>query len=150
VTEAVAAPSRPGPWIYGDRLAVLTLNVLAVVAVFVCWVGSATEVAFRDSLLWLQGAIVAVVVASVADAVWLLAGMRALRERRRALVLQWPAAAPGRVARSREDAPDLVTGERMTAFHRPSCLLVRAKEVRQGSRRDFERERLTPCGMCGA
>ena len=50
---------RTQPWRPGDTPAVLTLNVLAAVGVVVCWVGSATEIRFHDSLYWLQGAIVA-------------------------------------------------------------------------------------------
>jgi len=78
------------PWRPGDTPAVVTLNALAAVGVGVCWIGSATEIRFHDSLYWLQGAIVAALLASVANGLWLVAGMRQLRARRRALVEEWP------------------------------------------------------------
>jgi hypothetical protein len=141
----VTVPARTRPWKPGDTPAVLTLNALAAVSVLVCWIGSATEVRFHDTLYWLQGAIVAALVASVANGLWLLAGMRQLRARRRLLIETWPRQ-PASVASTRE--PDVVTAERMTTYHRPSCLLVSGKALRSGTRAALEGRHKRPCGMC--
>src|SRR4051794_4282881 len=137
--------ARTQPWRPGDTPAVLTLNALAAVGVVVCWIGSATELRFHDTLYWLQGAIVAVLIASVANGLWLVAGMRQLRARRRVLIETWPrqASSPAKV---RE--PEVVTAERMTTYHRPSCLLVAGKALRSGTRSALERRQKQPCGMC--
>ena len=132
-------------WQPGDTPAVLALNALAAVGVVVCWVGSATEVRFHDTLYWLQGAIVAALVASVANGLWLVAGMRQLRARRRVLIETWPRVSSP-VATTRE--PEVVTAERMTTYHRPSCLLVAGKAPRSGTRAALERTHKRPCGMC--
>lgn len=137
--------ARTQPWKPGDTPAVLTLNALAAVGVVVCWVGSATEVRFHDTLYWLQGAIVAALVASVANGLWLVAGMRQLRARRRLLIETWPRAS-ATVATTRE--LEVVTAERMTTYHRPSCLLVAGKALRSGTRAALERRHKRPCGMC--
>ncbi|MFN2536657.1 MAG: hypothetical protein ABR549_00715 [Mycobacteriales bacterium] len=129
-------------WALGDRLAVATLNGLALLAVFGCWIGSATEVRFHDTLYWLQGGIVAVVVASVADALWLLAGLRQLRAGRRELARRWPAAATPRIPTQQHRT--YVTTDRMTTYHDPKCLLVKGKSVREPSKKDTR----VPCGMC--
>lgn len=139
--------SSPGraPWRPGDIPAVLVLNVLALVGVGACWFGSAQEVRFHDTLYWLQGAIVASVVAAVGNGVFLLAGMHRLRARRRALVEEWPRVPASRPA-VREVA--VVTAPRMTTYHRPTCLLVLGKQVRSGSASALARRHLAPCGMC--
>jgi hypothetical protein len=137
--------TRTRPWKPGDTPAVLTLNAVAAVGVLVCWIGSATEVRFHDTLYWLQGAIVAALVASVGNGLWLVAGMRQLRARRRVLIETWPRQ-PAPTASVQE--PDVVTAERMTTYHRPSCLLVAGKALRSGTRSALERRQKRPCGMC--
>ena len=138
-------PARNQPWQPGDTPAVLSLNALAAVGVVVCWIGSATEVRFHDSLYWLQGAIVAVLVASVANGLWLVAGMRQLRARRRVLIETWPRQQPSSASPLE---PRVVTVDRMTTYHRPSCLLVAGKALRSGTRAALERTHKRPCGMC--
>jgi hypothetical protein len=132
------------PWRPGDTPAVLALNVLAAAGVAACWFGSAREIHFHDTLYWLQGAIVAVIVAGVGDGLWLLAGMRRIRERRRVLIETWPRQPV--VASTAEEA--VVTAPRMTTYHRPGCLLVLGKKVRSGSSGALAARQLTPCGMC--
>jgi hypothetical protein len=141
----VTPAPRTKPWKPGDTPAVLTLNALAAMGVLVCWIGSATEVRFHDTLYWLQGAIVAALVASVANGLWLVAGMRQLRARRRVLIETWPrASSPAAITRELE----VVTAERMTTYHRPNCLLVAGKALRTGTRSALERTKKRPCGMC--
>lgn len=131
-------------WQPGDTPAVLTVNALALVGVGVCWFGSAQEVRFHDTLYWLQGAIVAALVASVANGLWLMAAMRQVRARRRALIESWPRQALSSVSQE----PAVVTAARMTTYHRPSCLLVAGKALRSGTRSALERGQKRPCGMC--
>ena len=140
-------PVRTSLWTKGDLLAAGTVNALAFLGVLVCWIGSATEVRWHPGLYWLQGAIVAAVVAAVADASWLLSGMRQLRQRRRLLAQCWPAVT-ARVATTQDPLPGgtFVTADRMTTYHKPSCLLVRGKQVREYSRDALGAQ--DPCGMC--
>jgi hypothetical protein len=141
---------RTGPWIVGDRYAVVTVNVLAVIVVAACWLGVATEVHWRTELYWLQGAIVAAVVAAIADATWLLTGMRQLRGRRRQLVDFVPqlvgVAAPT-VTTALSVGP-LVTADRMSTYHARSCPLVQGKDVYEGPVEYMQRHGRYACGMC--
>jgi hypothetical protein len=150
MTSPARSPAKEwGPWAAGDVFAPAMVNGLALLGLIVTWWGAASEAHWHSGLFWLQGAIVAAVVASVANATFLLKGLRQLRERRRALVLCWPTLLE-RWSNGPRVATEgvFVTAPRMTTYHLPSCLLMQGKPLREDGRHDFERNAYSACGMC--
>ena len=149
---ALEAPSRRLPWQPAELLAVLATTAVGFVVIGVGWLGVSGAVATHKQIVWIDVAAAGVLVAGVGNGLWLLAGRRALGERRRRLT----AAIAG------DDAPAatasvtlevvrndrLVAGPRMTRYHREDCILVGDKSVRAAGREAHERAGREPCGVC--
>jgi hypothetical protein len=137
---------RSGPWGSPDHLALITANILCAAGVLVCWIGSGEQVGWHPQLPWLEGAITAALTAAIADCVWLLGALQQTRSLRRDVVLR---ASVLSVPAARETiGSNFVIGPRMTAFHRPSCLLVLGKPVAPLSQDQIRRADPRPCPMC--
>jgi hypothetical protein len=96
-------------------------------------------------------ALAGVVVATVGDSLWVLRGRRGVTFARLEAVpsLRPPALEAERLAETNgHDRALLVSGPRMTHYHRSDCLLMAGKEVHVADRRGHERAGLEPCEVC--
>ena len=133
-------------WHSADHVALCIVNLLCAAGVLTCWVNAAVHVHWHPQVPWLEGATIAALTAALADSMWLLSGMRRIRDRRSELQ---PAveALPMKTGRPTPDKT-YVTGERMTAYHLAGCLLVQGKRVRTAAVSELERSNHHPCRMC--
>jgi hypothetical protein len=120
-------------------------NVAALGLITVAWWGASAGVRVGQQLGWAAVAVSGLLVAGTANAGFLVAARRTLRQRSRRFV---PDAldnvAPTAEAASRPCYTP-VAGPGMTRYHRPSCPIVRGKVVRPATR---SAETRMPCGIC--
>lgn len=146
-----------GPWNRSDLTALSARVLLAGVGLLVAWIGCSGTVEWTNQQAWTAGAIGALVVLLTGASAWLQCGLRNLRDAEREMLAvvqvreagpQAPSRAP--VAAASNGHPDVpfVTAEGMTLYHRPSCLLVRAKALRPVTESETQVRALTPCRMC--
>jgi hypothetical protein len=140
------------PWHTGNRLSVLFLSLIGFGGIVFSWwmVAGTAETATQQR--WIDVGVVALLLATVGDIVYLLAGRRSVRTRERSLALRMARLADvgllgdGDAAESGTDA--VVTAPRMSRYHRTDCLLVRGKTVSRGMVAENERAGRRPCGVC--
>jgi hypothetical protein len=134
----VTAPSGPrsSPWRPNDLVRIVAFSIIALSGIGVAWYGASGKGALSDQTIYLNIAVVAIVVAGAGNLAWLAAGRRSVGLRRRALLRRWdaPVIARGRFAPKRRitlttPAPtgQLVRAEGMSFAHRPGCPLVTGK-----------------------
>lgn len=140
------------PWHFGNRLSVVFLGLLGLGGILFSWwmVAGTAEAATQQK--WLDVGVVALLLATVGDVVYLLAGRRSVRGRQRSVALRIARLADsGLVADdggTDTAAGTVVTAPRMTRYHRGDCLLVRGKAVSRGSVAENVRAGRRPCGVC--
>jgi hypothetical protein len=141
-----------GPWSSDHVVRVLVSDGSALVLILVGWWQAAGTGSVRSGVAWLNLCLAGLVVAGVANGLWLLRGRQAVTLAR-VSVLGHPR--PVRVG-SRESvypAEDnghavLVAMPGLRRFHRPGCLLVAGKRVRVASRVAHQRARRLACEVC--
>jgi hypothetical protein len=142
-----------GPFHSDNLVAVLGANGLGAALVFAgWWVASGLESA-QAQVGWLNLSVVGLLVAGVANGLWLTRGRRTVCVAR-AAVLPYPprAGSASRTApRSNGKAPvsgELVTAPNTSRYHRSGCLLVAGKPVRMATRDDHESAGRAACEVC--
>jgi hypothetical protein len=134
------------PWRIEDAARLARFEIPSLIAIVVCFVGAKRTDTWDNQLYWIAGAMAAMLLAGAGWTEWLLVGTRALRRRQRRLA---EVTSGLTVARRPDVVTDvLVTGPKMTHFHRTDCPLVRGRAASTGSSEDFEARGLTPCGVC--
>jgi len=126
------------PWHRGDHYRLVAVEGLCLVGLGVCWLAAAFHSSWPPQIKWIEAAIVAVVIACLANAVWLLGGFRQVRSQRRACIQMLTTAEITEPASHWPGGEIYVSAPRMTMYHRPSCLLVKDKFT----------EPVTPEGAC--
>jgi hypothetical protein len=129
--------SDPLPWRRRDMLICGLLAVLGVAGLVVCWVGATGEAIWRDQTGWLTGAILSTGLVILGGGLWVLIGLRRVRQGFRDLrrdqrtALGLTRVRTGAVAATIAETSDvqLVTAGQMTRAHRPDCLLLRGKQA---------------------
>jgi hypothetical protein len=120
-------------------------NAAALGLITVAWWGASAGVRVGQQLGWAAVAVSGLLVAGTANAGFLLAARRTLRQRSRQFVPD----AVNNVAPTAEDTSrpcdTPVASPSMTRYHRPSCPLVRGKEVHPATR---SVEARMACGIC--
>jgi hypothetical protein len=140
------------PWRSRDVGRTVLLGAVSLFGLAGCWYGAGGEPRFRDQVGWVLGSFLSVTAAMVAGVLWLTAGFREVRRGVKELkvdkTLVFDLVEAVRVTPTHDTAllEDLVTGESMTRLHRPSCLLVRGKDVHPVSRPAALK--LERCGVC--
>jgi len=134
------------PWSLDDFARLARFEIPSVIAIVVCFVGAKHTESWDNQLYWIAGAMAAMLLAGAGWTGWLLVGTRALRWRQRRLgelTSQFSV-----VRRPVVTTDVLVTGPKMTHFHRADCPLAHGRAVKHGSSDQFEARGLTPCGVC--
>jgi len=158
-----------GPWRAGDRRTFAWTTGLGLAGLVIGYWGASGTVAQSTQLRWTALAVAGVAVAGLGNAVWLAAAARDVRARRGQMSVRLSMALAG-AEKSAQLAPPgardyahlpraegqgaaastagggsgvgVVTAEGMTHYHRPDCLMVVGKTVREGTGRK------RPCPIC--
>lgn len=143
----------PTPWRGTDLVVAAALALVGAIVVAVGWNGASREAAFRDQIGWTVAAIGGVGIFALGGGFWLLVGFRRTRQCRAQLradfdAVYGPAGAVGDTGAPTGPGtePAVVTAPGMRLGHRPDCLLVRGKAVRE-VRADAP-EAFGSCAMC--
>lgn len=139
-----------GPWHARHGFVLTAGSALGLAAVVVAWFGASGEATTSRQLIWVAIGAAGIAVSGAANAVWLLAGRRAVGVRRVAGVVD-PARSLSRERADRAGSVELglvVAGGSMTHYHRPDCVLVAGKPVQTGTAGELAEAGRTPCGVC--
>jgi hypothetical protein len=117
------------------------------------WYGLAETVRLSRQATFLVVAITGLLVMSSGVALWLLAGMRAVRNRRLLVqqagtLLASTIPPPATATAGQATSPDLVATPSMTRYHLRRCLLVEGKPVAALDVSDHQRAGRVPCPVC--
>lgn len=137
--DAPARPVRyrsdPLPWRRLDLVVCGLLAVAGIAGLVACWFGATSEAVWREQTGWLIGSIFCTGLVILGGGLWVLIGLRRVRQgfrdlrrdQRSALGLSRSRTAT--VAAAAPPADELVTVGQMTRVHRPGCLLLRGKQT---------------------
>jgi hypothetical protein len=137
-----------GPWPRAHRCRVVVFNAVGLGLIVSGWYRGGGTGDVPTQLAWLNVALAGVVIAGIGDMLWLLRG-------RREVILARSMFLPYRDDRRRSEpvttngheAP-LVSGPRMTLYHRSDCILMQGKEPHMASRVRHESAGLGRCEVC--
>ena len=138
MSSRISAPAEgagAGPRIggLGGPAVWLTGNALALVVIVTSWYGAAGEGSPRSSMGWLNVAVVGVVIGGTTNRFWLGRGRRVLRQARSEMTARLGLVSGGPATLTPEPGPErVVSGAKMTRFHRPDCPLVSREAVPAG------------------
>jgi len=127
-------------------------NLVGLVLIVVGWYPTRHATSIRDSLAWLPAGLVGLGIAGVANGMFLYRGWHVIRLARVALLPdrpplpESPGLGPGDRILSTHERP--VTGDRMTRYHDPRCVLVVGKAVRPAAPERHQANGLRPCEVC--
>lgn len=154
-SRRVSYRSAPSPWRRGDLVLCGLLGGLGVAGIIGCWFGATDEVVWREQTGWLIGGIFCTGLVVLGGGLWVLIGLRRVRQGFRDLRRDQRVAlglTRSRTARSTEADPvrtdQLVTSGQMTRAHRPDCLLLRGKQVVAVAPGDVDK--YSRCGVCNS
>lgn len=154
--------SDPGPWRRRDGLLAGLLGAAGTAGLIVCWFGVSDEVVWREQIPWAIGGVLCTAVVVVAGALYLLRGLRCVRQgfrdlrRDQRVLLGLPRVSPSAGAAAAPATTSDVTGPvssvtyvsapEMTRAHRPDCLLMRGKQATPVPAAEVDR--YPRCGVC--
>lgn len=145
---------HPSPWRRAHHVTGAALVITGAVVATLSWYRLSGLETFREQAGWVVLSVLAGGLCGLGFAVWLLAGLRAVRRGQRDLLrelrggraeLKVRLAVPGPAGGS---SSEVVTARGMAHFHRPSCRLVRTKSISVLSAADVKDAGLRPCGVC--
>jgi hypothetical protein len=146
-----AAPSLArGPWALRALLALVGVDLVVVGTVVTAWYQAAQLATPQEQIGWLDLAGVALLVGLGAHTGWLVAGRRAVGSRSRAVERATDGVLSPLTAAGWQETGDelVVTGDRMTLFHRPGCPLVDGRPTEALAATAALARGLAACAMC--
>jgi hypothetical protein len=144
--------SDPAPWRRRDAVLCGLLAVAGIAGIVGCWFGATDEVVWREQTGWLTGAILCTGLVVLGGGLWVLIGLRRVRQGFRDLRRDQRAALGLTRVRataavdSADDTGELVTAGQMTRVHRPDCILMRGKTAQPVA----EASTYGRCGVCNS
>jgi hypothetical protein len=148
----------PAPWRRRDALVCGLLGVLGIAGIVACWFGATDEAIWRDQTGWLTGAILCTGLVVLGGGLWVLIGLRRVRQgfrdlrrdQRAALGLTRRRGAGATTGTGDEPLADgtLVTAAQMTRVHRADCILLRGKAAQPVPAADIDS--YGRCGVCNS
>lgn len=158
---AVRPARRLPPYSPKDVLGLYVPNVVGLALVVLGWWAASGDAVITSQVGWMSVAVLGFTVASVGDLMFFALGRRALIMRRARLLGVADRVSPAvdqaslaqlagdvHVPSSGPDAPVLVSGRRMTVFHRERCPMASGKDVEAATRDSHERAGRKPCPVC--
>lgn len=125
------------------------LNAAGATLAVLGWWQASDAITVRSQVPWTNVAVAGLILSGLGNALWLVAGRRAVYEAQKTLSpsLRHSPIATGEAMRPTEDER-AVSAEGWTRYHRPDCILVRGKAVfSEPARRHLQAGR-SPCGVC--
>lgn len=147
--------SRPLPWRLGNLSSLLGFVGLGGIILLVAWWGASSTAVVSKQYPWLDLGIAGTVGICTGIGAWLLAGHRAIADRR-LHVTALAEAAFGDHARFSDDVISsmshhedvLLATAGMSHYHRPDCQLMLGKPSQPLGRAAHETHDRQPCGIC--
>jgi hypothetical protein len=148
----MTSPEPVRLWRPIDLAAVVIGNATGLVVILAAWTGAGHEVVTDRQIGWVNLGIAGLVIITVANTGWLLAGRRACWRLRHGLLpaergLPWPGQ-PRAVAAPSAALARFVASEAMTWFHAPDCRMVAGKDLISGSEAEHSAVGRRPCAIC--
>jgi hypothetical protein len=155
VNSSVGGRTLAGPWSSDAFTRLLVSNAVGLMMIIAGWYEASGAGAIRAQMGWLNLALAGLVIAGVANGLWLLRGRQAM-SLAGAVILSppqgystvRPSTALPTSKSHRNGRGYLVAGNGMTRYHRSECVMVAGKEVWQTGRAQHERAGLRPCEVC--
>jgi hypothetical protein len=140
-------------WRPVDVVAVGLGNAAGLVVILAAWAGAGHEIVPDRQVGWVDLGIAGLLVITVADTLWLLAGRRACWRLRHALLpaergLPWPGGAALSGPPAAAAATALVASDTMTWYHAGHCAMVAGKPVAAASEAEHRSAGRRPCAAC--
>jgi drug/metabolite transporter (DMT)-like permease len=138
------------PWSRGQFVRLAVIVGLGVLVCALAWNGTSTRITLEDQTPWIAFGIAGLLLAAVAQLVWLRQGRRAVAvhgaqvQASVASLIQHRVAAPAQPG----SVAGLVAAEGMAHFHRPECPIAAGRPWQPEPRRVHEAAGRTPCGIC--
>jgi hypothetical protein len=123
------------------------LTAVTGIALIIAWYSVSGKTIFNDQKPGIDIAIVVLVVSCAVDALFILAGRRAVGMRREHLIHSIPVPRKGNIAPAPTRA-GLVAGDGLTRFHRASCQFVEGRDWPTASLAEHQAAGRTACGVC--
>lgn len=142
-------PKLALPWRLADMLSLYAMAGVGFVALIVAWWGVSGTTRLSHQMMWVNVGAAGLLIVGAGNCLWLLAGRRAVGERRRLLLDRYEAVG-GELEppHTNGSGPKPVTVTGMRHYHRPGCQLVEGKATSAASVAAHRRARRHPCGMC--
>ena len=138
------------PWSRGHFVRLAVIVAVGGLACALAWNGTATRSRLEDQTGWVAIGVTGLLVAAVAQLVWLRQGRRAVAAYGAAVQASVASLVHDRVAAPAQagSAGGLVAAEGMAHFHRPECPIAAGRPWPPEPRRVHEAAGRTPCGIC--
>jgi hypothetical protein len=140
---------RSEPWTPRHTQTVAVGYVLAGAALLGALRGASGATQVRNQIVWVTIGVIAVGAVAGAELWWLLIGRRAVGRAQRVLIESLPQHQDSNVVIAVRAPARVVAATAMTHYHRPTCLLVRGKNVSELTAADIARTDRRPCDVCG-
>ena len=143
--------AESGPWTQDHRIALVVRNGLALTLMIAGWWMASGTTSIGAEVAWLNVAVLGLVVAGIANGLWLAMGYRSIVLARNVVITPGQDLSPVRPdvrARPGEGEKSLVTADAMSRYHRADCQLVVGKELRTADRSVHEQSSRKPCEVC--
>jgi hypothetical protein len=142
-------PTASEPWQLYDMFLLYGFSAVGLGLLLLAWWGVSGTATTTHQIVWVNVAVVSVMVLGTGNCMWLLSGRRAVGERRQRVLAAFesvsvePLEVAGPVG---EDRPVAANG--MRHYHRAGCQLVRGKSATATTLSAHGRAGRQPCGMC--
>lgn len=144
-------PSRSRPWGLGSVLGLYFAVSVGALLLVLGWWGASGASEPSQQTLWIDLAVIGILLSGVGIGGWLLTGQRAVGKRRRVIILALMGGdgpEPRIFDPMASSLDDLVAAPAMTRYHRTSCLLAAGKPVRVATLAAHRSAGRRPCGIC--
>jgi hypothetical protein len=135
-----------GPWRFAHLRAVILIDLAAVLVLASAWAGSRHASTLERQIVWMNLAVLALVVYALSNGTFLFFGRKRAGARRRVLlgdVVSGAGASPANIS----DQWVWLPGTRRA--HRPACTFVAGKPVIVANDARIRSEHLQRCEVCG-
>jgi hypothetical protein len=135
----------------GDVLSVVLVNIVGLVLIVAGWYVAHNTTEPARHLVATNIAVGGLVIALIANVVWVLSGLREVGQLRRHLLDTHAAtrlAQTTATSTAATEDDELVATPEMTRYHRPSCPAVQGKRAEPASASTHAKAGRRPCGIC--